>query len=44
VTALNRFESDAYGRESFLKDAGYVSGLDYYSTDQSWTCWVSANH
>jgi hypothetical protein len=44
LTALNRFESDAHGHESFLKDAGYVSGLDYYSTDQSWTCWVSQNH
>jgi len=44
VTALNRYESDARGHESFLKDAGYVGGLDYYSSDQSWTCWVSANH
>jgi hypothetical protein len=44
LTALNRYESDARGHESFLKDAGYVGGLDYYSTDQSWTCWVSANH
>lgn len=44
LTALDRYESDARGYESFLKDAGYVSGLDYYSTDRSWTCWVSDNH
>jgi len=44
LTALDRYESDARGYESFLKDAGYVGGLDYYSIDRSWTCWVSANH